>query len=248
LTIREFIAEVSDTLFPPLCLACSELLLGGRETIFCPDCLSQINFLSGSRCPVCGEHFPDSPSENHICGHCLTHPPWFFSARAATTYDGRILKAIHRFKYGRKITIGRALAFFLAGYSFDDLDFSRFDAVMPVPLHLGRLRKRGFNQALILARGLGEKYGMTLDFRSLKRIRPTVTQTGLNRKERLENISGAFQVEYPERIHGKYLLLVDDVYTTGATVNECAKTLIRAGAKQVVVLTLARVSEDKEKS
>lgn len=238
---QSFLADIAEALFPPLCLSCSGLLSSGAAEIFCPDCLSQISFLSGSHCPVCGILFPDSPAASHVCGNCLNDKPWFSFARAGTAYEGIILEAIYAFKYGGDITVGRALALFLANISFADMDFSRFDAVVPVPLHIRRLRKRGFNQALLLAGALCEKYGLTMDFSSLKRIKPTVTQTGLNKKEREINISGAFQVAGPQKIFQKKLLLVDDVYTTGATINECAKTLRQAGANEVAVLTLARV-------
>lgn len=239
--VNDFFHEISDTLFPPLCLSCSEVLPSGPQEVFCPECRRQITFITGNRCPVCGITFPDSPSGDHLCGSCLENRPWFSSARAAVAYDGVILDAIHQFKYGRNITTGAALASFLADFDFTDMDFGIFDAIVPIPLHIKRLRERGFNQSLILARALGEKYGIEVDFSLLKRCKLTLTQTGLNKKEREKNISGAFVAAEPARIHGRNLILVDDVYTTGATINECAKTLIKAGAEQVAVLTLARV-------
>jgi ComF family protein len=171
----------------------------------------------------------------------MDNKPWFTSARAAVAYEGVILDAIHQFKYGRNITTGAALARLMADFDFPDIDFGIFDAIVPVPLHIKRLRERGFNQSLILARALGKKHGTNVDFSLLKRCKLTLTQTGLDKKEREKNISGAFVAALPERIRGRNLILVDDVYTTGATINECAKTLVKAGAEQVAVLTLARV-------
>ncbi len=239
--LDDFFSEISDTLFPPLCLACSVVLSTGAKEVFCPDCLRQITFITGSRCPVCGIIFPDSPSGDHVCGNCLENKPWFTSARAAVAYDGIILEAIHQFKYGRNVTTGAALASFLAGFDLAGQDLDSFDAIVPVPLHIKRLRERGFNQSLILARALGEKHGLNVDFSLLKRCKLTLTQTGLHKKEREMNISGAFVAGSPEKICEKKLILVDDVYTTGATINECAKTLVKAGASQVAVVTLARV-------
>ena len=239
--LNDFFHEISDVLFPPLCLACSEVLASGPQDVFCPECRRQITFITGSCCPVCGIIFPDSPSGNHLCGTCLEKKPWFTSARAAVAYDGVILDAIHQFKYGRNITTGAALARLLAGFDFADINLGIFDAIVPVPLHIKRLRERGFNQSLILARALGKKYSMDVDFSLLKRHKFTLTQTGLDKKEREKNISGAFVAVLPERIQNRNLILVDDVYTTGATINECAKTLVKAGASQVTVLTLARV-------
>ncbi len=239
--LNDFCEELSEALFPPLCLACSEVISGKAHEVFCPDCLRQITFITGSRCPVCGIVFPDSPAEDHLCGNCLERKPWFSSARAAVAYDGIILDAIHRFKYGRDITTGSALSTFLAGFKFEDMDFHLFDAIIPVPLHIKRLRERGFNQSLILSRALGKKHHLRVDFSLLKRCKLTLTQTGLDKNDRAKNISGAFVAGPKVKIQGKNLILVDDVYTTGSTVNECAKTLIRSGASKVAVLTLARV-------
>lgn len=241
MSLDDFIQDISDTLFPPLCLACHTVLATGVEEVFCPDCRHQIIFITGSRCPVCGIIFPDSPSGDHLCGNCLENKHWFTSARAAVVYDGVILEAIHQFKYGRNMTTGTALASFLAGFDFADQDLDSFDAIVPVPLHIKRLRERGFNQSLILARALGEKHRLNVNFSLLKRCKLTLTQTGLHKKEREMNISGAFVTGSPEKIREKKLILVDDVYTTGATINECAKTLVKAGAAQVAVVTLARV-------
>lgn len=239
--LNDFFSDISDALFPPLCLACSESLTSGPQEVFCPECRRRITFIAGSCCPVCGIIFPDSPSGHHLCGSCLENSPWFTSARAAVAYDGVILNAIHQFKYGRNITTGAALASFLADYHFTDMDFGIFDAMIPVPLHVKRLRERGFNQSLILARALGKKYGMDVDFSLLKRRKFTLTQTGLHKKEREKNIAGAFIVTEPANIRDRNFILIDDVYTTGATINECAKMLIKAGAGRVAVLTLARV-------
>ena len=239
--LNDFFSEISDVLFPPLCLACSEVLPAGPQEVFCPECRRQITFITDSHCPVCGIIFPNSPSGHHLCGSCMDNKPWFTSARAAVAYEGVILDAIHQFKYGRNITTGAALACLMADFDFPDIDFGIFDAIVPVPLHIKRLRERGFNQSLILARALGKKHGMNVDFSLLKRCKLTLTQTGLDKKEREKNISGAFVAALPERIRGRNLILVDDVYTTGATINECAKTLVKAGAGQVAVLTLARV-------
>ncbi len=238
---REFLSQISDAFFPRICLACSRVLPSGRPEFFCADCFCRINFLHGSLCPVCGITFPDSSAGNHLCGSCTKQPRWFDFARAAVVYEGIILDTIHRFKYGRDLTAGAALAGLLVDFDFDGVDFSAFDAMIPVPLHVQRLRERRFNQSLVLAHALGKKRGVTVDFSLLKRQRFTLTQTGLNKSERDTNISGAFAANRLDKIRGRSFLLVDDVYTTGATINECAKTLVKAGAKRVAALTVARV-------
>ncbi|MFZ1980630.1 MAG: ComF family protein, partial [Smithella sp.] len=165
----------------------------------------------------------------------------FSYARAIFSYESFILNAIHQFKYKRDLSIGEMLASFMADFSFPDIDFTDYSLIIPVPLHIKRLRKRGFNQSLVLARAVEHKRQIPVNFSVLKRHKFTLTQTGSNRDERKENIKGAFEVTDKKKIDGKNIILIDDVYTTGATINECAKTLIKAGAQKVAVLTLARV-------
>jgi ComF family protein len=149
-----------------------------------------------------------------------------------------ISEAIQQFKYHRNLGVGKTLAT-LAAAAFP-LRAEAYDLIVPVPLHLSRLRWRGFNQALVLSRAIGRAHQLQVDPLLLDRVRPTVPQTQLKERERQENVRGAFAVATPERLPGKRVLLVDDVYTSGATVEECARTLCRGGAKYVDVYTLAR--------
>lgn len=233
--------DMSEVIFPPQCLGCAEILHTFNDQIFCPTCKEQIHLITGSICHICGTTFPDSPAESHLCADCLEKKPYFSCARAVFSYENIILNAIHRFKYKRHISIGETLASFMTDFQFPNIDYADYSIILPVPLHIKRLRERGFNQSLILARAIGEKHQMPVDFSLLKRHKFTLTQTGSNKKERKQNIKGAFEVTDKKKIAGKSIILIDDVYTTGATVNECAKTLIKAGAQKVSVLTLARV-------
>lgn len=246
--IAGFLSDLSDAVFPPLCPACSRVLRPGREKAFCGECRKEITYLTGSHCPVCGVLFTDSPAGDHWCGACIERTPHYTLARSALTYDGAIADVIHQFKYGGNLACGAALAVLLADCEMPDLCWSDFDVIVPVPLHVRRLRKRGFNQSLILARALGKKHGLQVDFSLLKRHKFTLTQTGLGHKERELNIKGAFDVPRPENVTGQNMILVDDVLTTGATVNECAKTLKKAGARRVAAVTLARVRKPRETS
>jgi ComF family protein len=241
MSLAEVLNDLSEVIFPPLCLSCAEIMHPFNGQIFCRACEEQIHFITGSICHICGTTFPDSPAESHLCGECLEKKPHFTSARAIFSYKDIILNAIHKFKYKRDLSSGGILASFMAEFSFPDVDFADYSLIMPVPLHIKRLRERGFNQALILARAIGEKRKIAVDFSILKRHKFSLTQTGSNKKERKHNIGGAFEVSDRKKIAGKNIILVDDVYTTGATVNECAKTLIKEGAQRVSVLTLARV-------
>ena len=230
-----------DFFFPPKCPLCGKDQVGRREDRPCPACLSRLKFTSSPRCPRCGLGF-GSPSENdHLCSECLTEERYFGNARAVCLYEGLMVEAISRFKYGRATRLSRPLGSLLAEYQDPEFPFSRWDLILPVPLHPKRLRERGFNQSLLLARYLSRKRSIPLNITSLYRSRPTTPQTQLSGPERQRNVRGAFGVRGPEAISKKRVLLIDDVFTTGATARECAKVLLDAGAKQVDVLTLARV-------
>ena len=239
--IIEALNDVGDVIFPPQCLGCGEIFHPLTRQVFCPVCKEKIKFITDNLCPVCGTTFSDSPAKSHLCGNCMENKTYFSCARAVVSYETIILNAIHQFKYGNNISVGALLASFMADFSFPDVDFTDYSLIIPVPLHIKRLRQRGFNQSLILAQALAKKWQIPVNFSLLKRHKFTLTQTGLNKTERKQNIKGVFEVSNKKKIAGKNVILVDDVYTTGATINECAKTLIKAGAQKVTVLTLARV-------
>jgi ComF family protein len=241
MSLIEALNDISDVIFPPRCLGCAETLHPQSGQLFCPACKEKIKFITDNICSVCGTTFLDSPAKSHLCGNCLENKTYFSCARAVVSYETIILHAIHQFKYGSNISIGALLASFMADFSFPDIDFTDYSLIIPVPLHIKRLRQRGFNQSLILAHALAKKWQIPVNFSLLKRHKFILTQTGLNKTERKQNIKGAFEVSDKKIIAGKNVILVDDVYTTGATINECAKTLIKDGTQKVTVLTLARV-------
>jgi ComF family protein len=185
--------------------------------------------------------FESLADSDHLCSDCLSAEPYFTRARAICHYEGLMMEAISRFKYGGVTQLAKPLGTFLAEYQDPELSFSGIDLLIPVPLHPRRLRERGFNQSLLLARFFKKKHSIPLDFTSLQRFRLTQPQTQLSASERRKNVRGAFRVTNAEAVEEKRILLIDDVFTTGATVRECAKVLVEAGAKQVDVLTLARV-------
>ncbi|VUZ84950.1 DNA utilization protein GntX [Candidatus Methylomirabilis lanthanidiphila] len=154
--------------------------------------------------------------------------------------DGTMRQAILLLKYGGRRTLGRHLGRLMVETAGRLLDPREFDLLIPVPLHRRRERARGFNQATLLAREVGRGFGLDVDGRVLKRVRATEAQSG-GRREREDNVKGAFAVTRPDRVKDKKLLLIDDVFTTGATAGECARTLLTAGAAEVGVYTLARV-------
>jgi len=150
-------------------------------------------------------------------------------------------QAILLFKYGGRLSLGRHLGRLMGQPADGLLDLRQYDLMIPVPLHPRRQRERGFNQAALLAKEVGKDCGLRVDHRLLRRIRATEAQSG-GRREREENVKGAFRVARPDQVEGRKLVLIDDVLTTGATAHECAKTLLAAGAAEVAVYTLARVA------
>jgi len=195
-------------------------------------------------CPTCGVPFHTRNDVDHRCARCVQQAPHFGSARACTIYDGGntanhpLKSVLQRYKYNRDVKLALPLAALLIERA--PFPVSEYDVVMPVPLHIQRLRWRGFNQAQFLARPLARVAEVPLDPFALQRVRSTRPQVELDERERRHNVAGAFRAVHPQRISGRRILLIDDVYTTGATVNECSRVLLQAGAASVDVLVLAR--------
>jgi len=235
-----------DWLYPPRCRACGGRILGRDADCFCAACWTHVQIVSHPMCTVCGRPFPNTSGGDHTCGHCLSRPPQFRCARSWACYPRENVIAdplrhvVQKFKYGRKVSLGKPLGRLMARGCPDFLDGCDIDIIVPVPLHSKRLRWRGFNQSLVLARQIARAYGRPLDPFVLTRNRETPPQTQLNEEERRKNVRGAFTVNRRRPVDKKSILLVDDVYTSGATVNECSRTLMRAGADRVYVFTLAR--------
>ena len=236
--VLALLQNVLDFFCPRPCLSCQEIIPADFPGLLCPRCLEGLPLLSRPLCPRCGAPFRSPMVGDHLCQTCLRQPPPFDRARAAAFYDGFILEAIHRLKYQRQVLYAKFLGQVAA--QTPDISAILADAhlVLPVPLHPQRLRWRGFNQALLLANNLGD-VPVAPDI--LIRLRPTRPQVGLSSEERLANVKNAFAVTDPGQVVGKNLVLVDDVYTTGATIRECARVLRRAGAARLEVITVARV-------
>jgi len=197
--------------------------------------------LSMPWCPRCGLPFA-SPvalreSPTHLCAACRDREPPFDRARSAVVYEGVAASAIHLMKYQRRRLLARPLGALLLPL-LEELE--PVDGVIPVPLHVQRLREREFNQALVLAQVVCRARGWPLWWEGLERTRPTRAQVGLDAAERRRNVRRAFLVRKPAAVEGKRILLIDDVMTTGSTVHECARVLKRAGANHVQVVTVAR--------
>ncbi|MBU4277101.1 MAG: ComF family protein [Proteobacteria bacterium] len=222
-----------DLFFAPACAACGGAV--EHDEFLCPACREQVSPPTEPSCRVCG-----LPGHSWHCPACAASPPAFDAARALALHTGPLAEVVRGFKYQRRYWLGEGLSRLLgtAPRSW----WATADIVAPVPLHPRRLVARGFNQALVLARGLPGGQGPELAPRLLNRKRYTRPQVGLDPGARRRNVEGAFALApaWQGRLEGAWVLLVDDVFTTGATVNECAKVLKQAGAERVEVLTLVR--------
>jgi ComF family protein len=228
-----------DTFFPPLCHGCRVHLANPGDLHFCNSCLEQIRFISSPLCTVCGVPFLSS-GDDHTCGSCLTDPPRYTAARSALVFADKVQELVHRFKYDHQVRLRRPLGLLTAGTLTPFITAVSPEILIPVPLHRKRLRWRGYNQAVLLGELLGKVWGIPMQRDNLRRIRWTEPQIELSAAERSANVRGAFAVSEIKSLTGKRVLLVDDVLTTGSTVNECAHTLRKAGVASVHIVTVAR--------
>lgn len=225
-----------DALFPekPCCALCGAKLQKG-ERLLCSDCLGKIEPLSPPFCRKCGRPLE---KENSLCNDCRGKSRSFIEARAFGAYKGALKEIIHLYKYRGERRFCELLSEKMCG-TLERQNWPSFDYLVPVPLHPERERERGFNQSFLLAERISWRTDIPI-YRGLVRTRPTEHQSLLDKDLREANVRGAFAVRNGSLIEGKMLLLIDDVYTTGSTADECAGALRRAGAAGVYVLCAAR--------
>ena len=251
MTISGLLRCLLHTIFPTNCATatCGDALWDDPIPFFCQRCWSRISPIPSPVCPRCARPFASpsslSHSPNHECGDCRRRPPFYDHARTPYAYQSPIMEAIGLLKYKGKIQLAPLLAELIARTGPPVVTI---DAIVAVPLHPVRLREREFNQSLLLARSLGKRWNLPVLTNVLLRTKLTPRQTSLSRRARLTNLRKCFAVRRPAAIEGKTILVVDDVFTTGTTVNECAKTLRKAGAQSVHVQTLARTVVGKRTS
>ena len=239
LTLRGEFQQLLQLLLPAVCLFCQQRLPDGYPADrFCPDCLASLAPPTAARCSCCGVAFRGPSPTPHHCEACLRQPPPFARVHVLGAHQGLLREAVHRFKYREGLLLARPLGQLLAETVQNAWDGNAPDLLLPVPLHPDRLRRRGYNQALQLARQVGRQCGIPLAPAGLRRVRETTAQQGLAARQRHTNLRNAFEVTVP--VAGRRLLLIDDVMTTGATARECAGVLRQAGAVSVEVAVLGR--------
>jgi len=234
-------AQALDVVLPGACTLCGAVLTGNEAGV-CGSCFEHFDTIRGPVCTCCGAVFTSPQGSDHLCSECIVRPPQYDSARSAGVYAGELRRAIQQFKFSRRSMLAGPLADFAARVSGLGRQ-SGYAAIVPVPLHPQRLRSRGYNQSLLLALRLGRQWDIAVERDYLQRISWRVPQASLSRPDRRRAVMGVF-VCRDRRHTGARLLLIDDVFTSGATVNECARTLKRYGAAAVDVLTVARTLKE----
>lgn len=227
-----------DLVLPPRCPGCGVLVEDDLQ--FCSDCWNALRFISDPSCASCGKPFSEGRDADLVCAECLADPPLHDGIKAAVLYDDLSRSIVLKLKHGGKIGLARLVARHLQRHIPD----SKADLVLiPVPLHRWRLWRREFNQSILIARELARPHGLTVETDVLRRIRATPPLKGMTRKQRGLAVRGVFDIpgDRRERIRGRHVLLIDDVYTTGATSRACVRLLKQAGAASVTIFCWARV-------
>ena len=227
-------------LYPEICQLCGEQHATAKEGYVCGCCRSHVRFIKPPFCERCGLPFEGDLTTPFECANCREMELHFSAARSAVVAHGAVLEIIHRYKYQRALWFEPFLAGLLLREAVPALRGQNWDLIVPVPLHPLKQREREFNQAERLAAHLGAATEIPLNPKLLQRVKFTNTQTRLTRQQRAANMRGALAMRHGARLDGERVILVDDVFTTGATTSACAQALLAAGADEVCVWTVAR--------
>ncbi len=243
----EFAQKLLSNLFPSRCILCRQTVSGSagsdpvvnKHVEICSECCKSLP-LNKPCCMSCALPLAEDINEKVLCGRCIKKPPTFDYCYGLFRYEDKIISLVHQLKFAEKISYARSIGemLFLRLQAEIQLSKEKPECLLPVPLHKARLRQRGFNQSIEIARIIAKKLEIPIEYDAVVRQRKTTTQTGLNAKQRQQNIKGAFSIA--GEIKYKHVLIVDDVMTTGSTVNELARVLKKNKVERVGVLSIAR--------
>lgn len=230
--MKRIYQTILNTLFPLSCVLC-----GLRGALICPDCEKKLPRVGDDRCSICGIPFAGNAGQ-HPCSTCLDDPPQYDRHRSLFVFNDEVKKIIHGLKYHEQFWVKQVVQ--QKGMTVLS-EFSDVDCLVPIPLHTSRLKKRGYNQSVLLAETMGRILKKPVLIQALKRVKDTLSQTGLKKKERYQNLRGAFSVDFTSQEVPRKILLVDDVHTTGVTLSVAAGVLKKIGVKDVCAVTMAIV-------
>jgi ComF family protein len=236
--LRATFGLVVDVALPQLCASCREPV---GDAGLCAACWAKLSFIAPPYCERLGIPFTYDPGPGILSMEAIADPPAYHRARAAVRYDDVARTLVHAFKYGDRLDLAPTMGRWMANAGRTLLGDA--DALVPVPLHWRRQWARRFNQSALLAEVIGKASNVPVSYRALKRVKATPQQVGLSQSARAQNVQGAFRVapDGKAEVAGRRLILIDDVLTSGATMDACARALLRAGAAQVDALVFARV-------
>ena len=243
----ELAKKLLSNLFPSRCILCRQTVgesavndpLVNKHVEICSDCFKSLPH-NEPCCMSCALPLAEDIKNETLCGRCIKKSPAFDYCYSLFRYEDKIINLVHQLKFAEKISYARSIGEMLFTKLQAEIQLSKEkpECLLPVPLHKARLRQRGFNRSIEIARVLAKKLEIPIEYNAVKRMRKTTTQTGLNAKQRWQNIKGAFRVV--AEINVKHVLIIDDVVTTGSTVNELARVLKKNKVERVGVLSIAR--------
>lgn len=238
---KKLYSTVLDLIYPEegICFICDTYDDGINEEHICSQCREKLSFIGENKCSICGKPL-ESDTLIKKCYSCKKHPHYFSKAIAAVEYQGIIKEVIYKYKYGNRPYLYKALGpILIQAIRESDIDIGDIDIIVPVPLHRMKIIKRGFNQSELLGRYISKGFDIPISVGNLIRQKRTLRQNSLDRSNRRSNIKDAFRIKKNVEFTGKRVIVIDDIFTTGATVDECSKKLVQAGAKEIIVVTLA---------
>ena len=233
--IQQLFETAITFLFPAQCKVCEKNI--GLESIpyLCKGCWDRLEIVTPPWCEICGIQNVDG-----VCNVCATNPPRFGKLRTVAFYDAILQRIIHLYKFEKRRSLAKHLSYMMVNHLPKDCNLKEYDYILPIPIHKKRLRERGFNQSTLIAQGISNEIGIDICTDAIVRSKNTSPQSSLTRDARQTNVVGAFEIKNRNLIRGKRILILDDVFTTGATVNEAVNILWNEDPIEIDVLTLAR--------
>ena len=241
-SIKDILLAFLNFIYPKQCQGCGVKLHYKNKYYLCEECLGKVKVNNPPFCLKCGHPLSGPADLKVVCGKCSGIKYNFDKAFYCCNYEGLVKELVHKFKYNHKKFLICLFNELMTNFIKRHISTKSMDMVVPIPLHRGKLQQRGFDQALLLSKNLSKTFNLQMSYNILNRKKDTKQQANLNKAQRLKNIKGAFSIKDKTVFNKKSVLLIDDIFTTAATANECAHLLKEAGAKSVSLLALAKSS------